>query len=283
MERFNVRDPRRIFSLDESEVSFKNMAGWSLRKCIGRIDNNLQCRVVQTQGKLEQVTIMCVLNAAGESFKPVVVFPGKQPLFRRVCARYGNVLEYLPPCYVFQTDPPGVNSAIFFDWGTSFVTETANVRKGGNKILLFLDGFGGHVPYHMLQNLRDNDIVVLRLPVHTSHVLQPLDVSVFGPFKSFIQKERHSHSMTKNSLQISMFLISSIQSYRRRRQYAIFEAASSRLAYGIQKKVLLVYNHLLVYSTACRFGNGEESKIPSLEELLHFAGMGDLWANSTAA
>ena len=30
---------------------------------------------------------------------------------------------------------------------------------------------------------------VVGIPAHTSHVLQPLDVTIFGPFKSFLERE----------------------------------------------------------------------------------------------
>lgn len=36
---------------------------------------------------------------------------------------------------------------------------------------------------------RENRVVVISLPYHTSYELQPLDVSVFGPYKSYLQDE----------------------------------------------------------------------------------------------
>ena len=42
--------------------------------------------------------------------------------------------------------------------------------------------------------LADNNVVVLALPAHTSHVRQPLDVSVFGVYKSYLQEEVHRAS-----------------------------------------------------------------------------------------
>ena len=71
--------------------------------------------------------------------------------------------------------------------------ETSHLRDGGQKLLLILDGFGGHVQYRVLKLLRDHDIAVIGLPAHTSHGLQPLYVTVFGPFKSYMQKRNSSH------------------------------------------------------------------------------------------
>lgn len=47
-------------------------------------------------------------------------------------------------------------------------------------MLLGLDEYSCHVSFRKLSLLRDNGIVVVGLPAHTSHVLQ-IDVAIFGP------------------------------------------------------------------------------------------------------
>ena len=83
----------------------------------------------------------------------------------------------------------------FYDWTTNFVEETAYLREGRKNMILVLDGYGCHVQYKVLQYLKENGVYVIGLPAHTSHVLQPLDVTVIGSFKSYIQKEVHSRAM----------------------------------------------------------------------------------------
>ena len=78
--------------------------------------------------------------------------------------------------------------------------ETSHFRDRGQKLLLILDGFGDHVQYRVLQLLRDHDTMFIGLSTHTSHVLQPLDVTVFGPFKSYMQKEIHRMALLKPKL-----------------------------------------------------------------------------------
>lgn len=38
---------------------------------------------------------------------------------------------------------------------------------------------------------------VIEIPAHTSHVLEPLGVTVYGPFKSHIQREVHASAVNK--------------------------------------------------------------------------------------
>lgn len=46
----------------------------------------------------------------------------------------------------------------------------------------------------------DASVVGFTLPAHTSHVLQPLDVKVFGPFKRYVQKQIHKFARLKGVL-----------------------------------------------------------------------------------
>ena len=52
-------------------------------------------------------------------------------------------------------------------------------------ILLILDNYGSHVSIQALQKAKDNVIALVTIPPHLSHKLQPLDVSVYYPFKEY--------------------------------------------------------------------------------------------------
>ena len=45
-----------------------------------------------------------------------------------------------------------------------------------------------HISLEVIKLAQDNDVHLLCLPSHTTHILQPLDISVFKPFKSFFNK-----------------------------------------------------------------------------------------------
>ena len=54
--------------------------------------------------------------------------------------------------------------------------------------LLILDGHGSHTTDDFMWNGFNNNIHLVFLPPHTSHVLQPLDLSVFSPLKHSYRK-----------------------------------------------------------------------------------------------
>jgi hypothetical protein len=50
--------------------------------------------------------------------------------------------------------------------------------------MLISDGFGTHETVEILEFAFAHNIILCRLPSHTSHKLQPCDVSVFAPLKT---------------------------------------------------------------------------------------------------
>jgi hypothetical protein len=52
-----------------------------------------------------------------------------------------------------------------------------------NGHLLILDGHGSHVTLEVVHKAKQIGLDLLTLPSHTFHRLQPLDVSIFRPFK----------------------------------------------------------------------------------------------------
>lgn len=54
----------------------------------------------------------------------------------------------------------------------------------GKPRLLLLDGHNSHLSLDVVQYAMDNNIHLLCLPAHTTHLLQPLDVGVFRPLQN---------------------------------------------------------------------------------------------------
>jgi hypothetical protein len=50
-------------------------------------------------------------------------------------------------------------------------------------LLLLLDGHQTHITLQVIKKARANNIVILKLPSHTTNILQPLDKSCFKPLK----------------------------------------------------------------------------------------------------
>ena len=82
-------------------------------------------------------------------------------------------------------DKAWMTAYIFFKWLDHFLWHL-HLRGGilqTHRHLLILDGHGSHVTLDMIKKAREHGLDLLTLPSHTSHALQPLDVSVYKPFK----------------------------------------------------------------------------------------------------
>jgi hypothetical protein len=66
-----------------------------------------------------------------------------------------------------------------------------------HRYLLILDGHISHVSVEVVQDAKRTGLDLLTLPSHTLHALQPLDVSVFKPFKQFFHQYR-DYWMSRN-------------------------------------------------------------------------------------
>ena len=76
-----------------------------------------------------------------------------------------------------------MTSGVFGEWFNNFcefVTE--------RPLLLILDGHVTHVAIEYLLKAQEEGIHILKLPPHVTDLLQPLDVSCFGPLKCCLEE-----------------------------------------------------------------------------------------------
>jgi hypothetical protein len=64
----------------------------------------------------------------------------------------------------------------------NFIAQATAQNTSGKPILLIYDGHGSYEKYELLHLAKEHNILLFSLPSHTTHMLQPLDVGVFGPF-----------------------------------------------------------------------------------------------------
>ena len=265
LDRYGIRDPRFIFNTDQSGSSFKRMCGRSLRKGYGKKDKKLQQACIRPRGQLDRVTVMPFISASGKAYKPVIVFPGIQPHYRKVRGQYQDLQSVLPECYLNYRETPGADSAIVLDWAKNVLEETRDLRKRGQYLLLILDGYSAHIQFNTLSLFRQNRVIVVALPAHSSHRLQPLDVSVFSAYKSYMEAEMHQASSVRSVL--SAFEIGSIISNAFGKCMTISNMRSGFMRCGIwdpktSSTNIEYLNHLLVTEKT------DSRILPTLDDLV---------------
>ena len=76
------------------------------------------------------------------------------------------------------------HSEIYLEWLDFFLKSIPPARP----VLLLEDGHSSHITIDVIEKARANDVHLLCLPAHTSHILQPLDIGVFKSFKTHYNK-----------------------------------------------------------------------------------------------
>ena len=61
------------------------------------------------------------------------------------------------------------------------------------------DGYGSHYDDEIIQKAISLKIILVLLPANATHLVQPLDVAIFKPFKTYLKRELESY-MIKNAV-----------------------------------------------------------------------------------
>lgn len=163
--------PGSVFNMDETGMQLNNRPGHVLAA-----KGTKAVSMATSTEKGETITVIVCCNAEGTFLPPACIMKGKnkKPEFED---------GFPPGSRVFMSPKSAyITSAIFLEWmKVHFVS-----RKPAGKVLLLLDGHATHCnSVEMLDYANENDIVLLSMPSHTSHYLQPLDRSVFKSLKIF--------------------------------------------------------------------------------------------------
>ncbi|XP_031349549.1 uncharacterized protein LOC116175527 [Photinus pyralis] len=122
------------------------------------------------------VTLCVAVNAVGNLIPPMFIFPRKN--------YHDHFLADGPVGSIGAANGSGwMQSAEFLVFLKHFVKHARPSLE--NKILLLLDNHDSHIQIQVIHFCRENGIVLLSFPPHTSHKLQPLDRSVYRPLKKY--------------------------------------------------------------------------------------------------
>ena len=128
-----------------------------------------------TSGERGTLVTMCLaVSASGNMVPPMFVFP-------RVHFKDHFIRDGPPGCVGTAHKSGWMTEDGFLTFMEHF---SRNVRPSlDHKVLLILDNHKSHISIRAIDFCRQNGIVLLAFPPHCSHKLQPLDRTVFGPFK----------------------------------------------------------------------------------------------------
>ncbi|XP_046391537.1 MFS-type transporter clz9-like [Ischnura elegans] len=199
LEKVMVRyrfPPCKIYNMDETGLTVVHetmkVIGPKGQKRIGAVTSG-------ERGKT--TTVICCMNAAGGYIPPMIIYAR-----HRVTP---NLEANGPTGALYACSVNGwTNEEVFFMWLKHY-QKHAKASKD-EPSLLILDNHGSHISLEGYTFCRENNIVMLSLPPHTSHRLQPLDVVFYGPLKRAFYKECDFQMKSRPGEPITMYKIAEL-------------------------------------------------------------------------
>lgn len=217
---------------------------------------------LQASDPKEWVTIIEAINSTGCKIQPLVIFKGKH--LQTSWFNYQNL-----PNWEFTTSENGwTSNDIGLEWlKRCFLPET--VPNNGVWRLLILDGHASHVSVDFMYECKMKMVLLLFLPAHSSHVLQPLDLGTFASLKAHYRHELLEISYLDDAAPIKKQRF--IQAYQRIRERAM---SPTILKSGWKATGLVPYdrskgmnsNQLRIQSNKCPKPPTTPKKSPSKEQ-----------------
>lgn len=180
-------DGRRVFNLDETGFFLYPKRGKVLaRKCTRQVNS-----VIEGSDR-EMITVLFGSNALGDIVPSMVVLGrSRLPV---------SVRTNPPDGMVFSTSPTGwMKSEDFYDYFAVHFLPWVKRNNIPLPVIVFVDGHTSHLSLPLSEFCNQNQIILVALCPNATHILQPMDVGIFGPLKRKWVESRDKWTMENQS------------------------------------------------------------------------------------
>jgi hypothetical protein len=186
--------PHRIFNADETGC--QTVPG-KLPKVIAQKGQKQVGKIVSAE-RGQTVTVVCTMGPTGTFLPPVFIFPRK---------RLNDQLKKdLPLGSLAVAHETGYMTKATFIFYLQHLVEYTHPALE-SPVLLIVDNHISHVSIEAISFCKENHIILLSIPPHTSHKLQPLDVGFYGIFKNRFNSECDKFAINNPGVAITQYHI----------------------------------------------------------------------------
>lgn len=171
IKRYNIQ-PHDIWNMDETGVTTVQKPNKVVAK-----KGFKQVGAITSAERGILVTLAAAVSAVGNSVPPYFVFPRVH--FKDHFIRDGPI-----GCKGGSNPSGWMTEQLFVDFLKHFHNHVKSTKE--KPCLLLLDNHSSHLSIEGLNFAKENGIVMLSFPPHCTHRLQPLDRSVYGPLKKYV-------------------------------------------------------------------------------------------------
>ncbi|XP_053383335.1 uncharacterized protein LOC128549782 [Mercenaria mercenaria] len=179
--------PDRIYNCDETGWSGKE-AGKA--KVVGRKGGHT---FKQKMGVSSHITAHLCVCADGRFLPTMLIFQGSLP--------HREFKDGLPSSWLYASSESGyMDGDLFLAWFKSCFLKYCTKER---PVCLIMDNHDSHITLPLVKAAKENNVILIGLPGHTTHILQPLNVKIIGPLKSRCATIAERCGFVNNSFNIS--------------------------------------------------------------------------------
>lgn len=108
------------------------------------------------------------------------------------------------------SDSGWMEKANFMEWFDHTFAPAVSHLLATGPVVLFFDGHGSHIDFNLVNKALKHNVILMCLPPHASHVLQPLDVTCYGPLKQVWRQILKDFKMNSGAMHITKAEFSSL-------------------------------------------------------------------------
>jgi hypothetical protein len=179
--------PFQVFNLDEIGFDLRTRSGFAIAKkgvrSVYRIED----------GNRNHISVIACVSAGGFTLDPYFLLKGVR--LRKKFDDNIKTAGFLDS-KAFMTKKAYIDDDAFLNWCQYFISQLKRLNIIG--ALLVLDGHNSHrLNLPALKYLNEHNVIVITLPSHSTHILQPLDVGLFKPLRQFMKSTQTEYQIGK--------------------------------------------------------------------------------------
>ncbi|XP_051166325.1 uncharacterized protein LOC127284737 [Leptopilina boulardi] len=170
-------EPNRIFNCDETGLALNPISSSVLapkgQKNVFTVVNN---------NEKENITTLVTANAVGNLAPTFILFTGN--------SLPNNCVKMAPADYAFGYSKTGwMLSKNFYEYIANVYEPWLTKNNIQRPVIMFIDGHASHITLYLSKFCSEKQIVLIALHPNATHIMQPLDVSLFRTLKANWKKK----------------------------------------------------------------------------------------------
>ena len=168
--------PTRVFNCDETNVALCPKSNKILTR-----KGSLTAYKITDDVKMG-ITVLFMYSAAGKRAPPMILFQYKEKLPK-------NIIAKIPTGWGIGISENGwMTLELFYEYMTNVFYLWLLQEKIEFPVVVYLDNHSSHLTMPLVKFCREKQIEIIGLYPNSTHVLQPLDIAFFHPFKEIWKK-----------------------------------------------------------------------------------------------